>query len=59
MRIKVVESVIFKGVHYEMIIKYKEIMWMVHSTLMEPVGAEVGLLIMPNDIHIMKKVIEK
>jgi len=53
-----VESVTFKGVHYEMIIKNNEIRWMVQSTLMEPVGTKVGLLILPNDIHIMKKVME-
>jgi spermidine/putrescine transport system ATP-binding protein len=51
-----VESVTFKGVHYEMIIKSKDFSWMVQSTLMEPVGTRVGLSILPNDIHIMKKV---
>ncbi|HOJ09696.1 MAG TPA: ABC transporter ATP-binding protein [Clostridiales bacterium] len=54
-----VESVTFKGVHYEMIIKSRDIRWMVHSTLMEPVGSRIGMLILPNDIHIMKKVGEK
>lgn len=52
-----VESVTFKGVHYEMMIKSKGFRWMVQSTLMEPVGTKVGLQIMPNDIHIMKKVV--
>ena len=52
----IVESVIFKGVHYEMIIKGNDIHWMVHSTLMEPVGTKVGMIILPSDIHIMKKV---
>lgn len=53
-----VQSVVFKGVHYEMIIKTQEFSWMVHSTLMEEVGNQVGLKILPNDIHIMKKVRE-
>jgi hypothetical protein len=30
--------------------------WLVHSTLMEPVGTLVGLGLEPMDIHIMKKV---
>ena len=29
---------------------------MVHSTLMEPVDTEVGINILPDDIHVMKKV---
>ena len=52
----VVKSVVFKGVHYEMMIQSSEFCWMVHSTLMEEVGTRVGLKLLPNDIHIMKKV---
>lgn len=51
----VVESIVFKGVHYEMIVSGSGVKWMVHSTLMEPVGTQVGIRILPNDIHIMKK----
>lgn len=51
-----VESVIFKGVHYEMVVVSAEIKWIVHSTTMEDVGSQVGLNILPQDIHIMKKV---
>jgi spermidine/putrescine transport system ATP-binding protein len=51
-----VESVTFKGVHYEMLVQSMGIRWMVHSTLMEPVGSIIGIRILPNDIHIMKKV---
>ena len=46
----------FKGVHYEMMVRSAGYEWMIHSTVMEPVGSRVGLSIMPNDIHIMKKV---
>lgn len=49
-------SVIFKGVHYEMVVHSAGINWIIHSTLMEPVDSTVGLKILPNDIHIMKKV---
>lgn len=51
-----VESVLFKGVHYEMLISSCGINWVVHSTLMEPIGTRVGLKIDPTDIHIMRKV---
>lgn len=53
-----VTSVVFKGVHYEMLVQNGEITWKVHSTLMEPVGSNVGMVILPNDIHVMKKVTE-
>ncbi len=52
----VVTSVVFKGVHYEMLVESGDIVWKVHSTLMEPVGSNVGMVILPNDIHVMKKV---
>lgn len=52
-----VKSVIFKGVHYEMLVEDENSFeWIVQSTAMEPVGAGVGLKIHPNDIQIMKKV---
>ena len=55
----VVQSVVFKGVHYEMHILACGIDWIVHSTAMEPVGCEVYLDLFPNDIHIMKKVVSE
>lgn len=51
-----VRSVTFKGVHYEMVVAADGIDWVIHSTLMEPVNTKVGLKILPNDIHIMRKV---
>ncbi|MDO4867718.1 MAG: ABC transporter ATP-binding protein [Clostridia bacterium] len=54
----VVESVIFKGVHYEMMIRGNDpdgIRWKVHSTTMQPVGTRVGMTIVPYNIHIMHK----
>jgi len=55
----VVESVTFKGVHYEMIVKSKDYKWMIHSTIMKPVGTEIGMTVLPENIHIMKKVREE
>lgn len=50
-----VESVLFKGVHYEMMIDAGNMRWKVHSTSMQPVGSRVGLTIVPFNIHIMRK----
>jgi len=50
-----VTSVIFKGVHYEMMIRTDAFTWKVHSTTMQPVGTRVGLTIVPFNIHIMHK----
>ena len=49
----VVESVTFKGVHYEMMISTGDMHWKVHSTAMQPVGSRVGMSIVPYNIHIM------
>lgn len=51
-----VKSVVFMGVHYEMRIESPDgFIWLVHSTVHEPVGSDVGMRLYPNDIHIMKK----
>ena len=49
----VVKSVLFKGVHYEMMIDTGEFTWKVHSTTMQPAGSRVGLSVVPFNIHIM------
>ena len=54
----VVHSVLFKGVHYEMMIEAGGILWKVHSTTMEPEGSRVGLSVVPFNIHIMHKMEE-
>ena len=51
----IVESVVFKGVHYEMIVDGVDSKWMIHSTKAEPVGSMIGMAVDPFDIHIMKK----
>ncbi|HHT08604.1 MAG: ABC transporter ATP-binding protein [Christensenellales bacterium] len=48
-----VRSVLFKGVHYEMIIDAGEMRFKVHSTVMQPEGSIVGLDVIPFNIHIM------
>ena len=49
-----VKSVLFKGVHYEMMIDTGETTFKVHSTIMQPQDSRVGLSIVPYNIHIMK-----
>lgn len=51
----VVESVTFKGVHYEMAVNTGDFKWIIHDTAMFPEGKEVGIFVKPFDIHIMKK----
>ena len=51
----VVESIVFKGVHYEMMVRTEHFTFTVHSTIAEPVGKTVGLTVIPFDIHIMHK----
>lgn len=51
----IVESVIFKGVHYEMLIEAYDFKWCVQSTKAAEVGSAVGIKFGPSDIHIMKK----
>lgn len=51
----VVETVTFKGVHYEIVVNAYSDYWIVHSTKSANVGDVVGLSFTPVDIHIMKK----
>ena len=55
----VVESVIFKGVHYEIVVADERgFRWKIRSTLYEEPGRKVGLSVIPDDIHIMHKTAE-
>ncbi|MBR2287707.1 MAG: ABC transporter ATP-binding protein [Clostridia bacterium] len=49
-----IRSVLFKGVHYEMMIDCGTYTFKVHSTSMQPQGSRVGLSIVPFNIHIMR-----
>ncbi len=51
----VVQSCIFKGVHYEMAVAVDDYEIIVQDYHAFEAGTEVGLLIKPFDIHIMKK----
>ena len=51
----VVESLLFKGVHYEMKVRVGESVPLVHSTHARPVGTRVELTVAPEDIQVMHK----
>lgn len=51
-----VENVIFKGVHYEIIFKDESHQWMIHSTKSADIGKEIHVHVEAFDFHIMKKV---
>ena len=51
----VVESLLFKGVHYEMKVRSGESVLLVHSTHARQVGTRVKLFVAPEDIQVMHK----
>jgi len=51
---KIISS-IFKGVHYEMVMKVGKSEVVIQDTIERKVGETVSLFIKPNDIHLMKK----
>ena len=51
----VVQSCIFKGVHYEMVVLCQGYEFVVQDYHAFEAGTEVGLLVKPHDIHIMKR----
>ena len=54
-----VESAIFKGVHFEMILDAHGYKWIIHSTEKWEAGTEIGIDVAKENIHIMKKTVEE
>ena len=50
-----VTSVTFKGLNYDIIVDFKGFKWLIQTTDFQPEGAEVGIRLNPEDIHIMHK----
>ena len=50
-----VTSIVFKGVHYEIMVQSKYRQYMIHTTVYHDVGKDVGLTFGPEDIHVMWK----
>ncbi|WAW14490.1 spermidine/putrescine ABC transporter ATP-binding protein [Peptostreptococcus equinus] len=51
----VVKSSTFKGVHYELEVEENGRMWLLQNTKSAPIGSRLGMIINPEDIHIMHK----
>lgn len=51
----VVTSVTFKGVHNEIIVDVDGFKWMIQTTESQEEGDKIGMVIKPDDIHIMRK----
>ena len=50
-----VTNVTFKGVHFETIVDFKGFKWMIQTTDYHPIDSVIGIVLNPEDIHIMKK----
>ncbi len=50
-----VTSVTFKGVHYDTIVDFKGYKWLIQTTDFHGVGENIGIVLNPDDIHIMHK----
>ena len=51
----IVTSVTFKGVHYDTIVDFKGFKWLIQTTDYHPEGETIGIILNPDDIHIMRK----
>ena len=51
----VVDSILFKGVHYEIVVKTDKRDFIIHSTDLVEEGKTVGIFFNPEDIHVMSK----
>ncbi len=51
----IVESVMFKGVYYEMLISEGDRSWKAQSIKLKEKGDEVGIYLDPESLHIMRK----
>ncbi|WZU01461.1 TOBE domain-containing protein [Erysipelothrix sp. D19-032] len=49
----IVDSILFKGVHYEIVVKTDNREFIIHTTDISEVGKEVGIHFFPEDIHVM------
>ncbi len=50
-----VDSVMFRGVYYEILVKQNNTVWKVQSIYPKQKGEKVGLRVKPENIHIMKR----
>ena len=55
----VVKSLVFKGVHYEMVVEQAGNEWIIQSTVASNPGELIGMKIGPDEIHIMRRTVEE
>lgn len=51
----IVDSIAFKGVHYEIDVKTKDRVFTIHTTDYAKLGSEVDLMFFPEDLHVMEQ----
>ncbi len=51
----IVTSATFKGVHNEIIVDVDDFKWMIQTTQSHQQGDEIGMILNPDDMHIMRK----
>lgn len=51
----VVSSIVFKGVHYEIMVETKKRTYKIHTTDINEIGKKISLDFFPEDIHVMDK----
>jgi len=50
-----VTNVTFKGMQYDIIVDFYGFKWLIQTTDLSPVGGRIGIKIVPDGIHVMKK----
>ena len=48
-------KVTFKGMNYDIIVDFKGFKWLIQTSDFCPVGAKIGIQIVPDGFHVMKK----
>ncbi len=51
----VITSITFKGIYYDIIVDIKGYKFLIQTTDFHPMGTTIGIVIPPDDIHVMKK----
>ena len=50
-----ITSITFKGIYYDIIVDIKGFKWLIQTTDFHPLGSNIGIVIPPDDIHVMHK----
>ena len=51
----IITSITFKGIYYDIIVDIHGYKWLIQTTDFHPLGSHIGIVIPPDDIHVMKK----